>query len=41
LTVIGCQPAMPPRLISFNDSAHLSPSLRLTGFPALGVPLSY
>lgn len=33
LTVIAYQPALPPRLISFNDAAHLPRALRWTGFP--------
>lgn len=34
LTVIGCQPGLPPALLTFNDAGHLPPELRWTGFPA-------
>lgn len=40
LTVIAYEPALPPRLISFNDASHLPPSLRWTGFAAAATPLS-
>jgi broad specificity phosphatase PhoE len=40
LTVIAYEPGLPPRLISFNDAAHLPPELRWTGFPATATPLS-
>ncbi len=40
LTVIACEAAVPPRLISFNDAGHLPPALRWTGFPAAARPLS-
>jgi probable phosphoglycerate mutase len=33
LTVIACQPGLPPALLSFNDAGHLPPELRWTGFP--------
>lgn len=38
LTVIACDPAAPPRLVSFNDGGHLPPELRWTGFPASAAP---
>lgn len=34
LTVIMYRPELPPSLVSFNDSAHLTRPLRWTGFPA-------
>jgi broad specificity phosphatase PhoE len=40
LTVIAYQAAAPPRLISFNDGAHLPPALRWTGFPPSAIPPS-
>lgn len=40
LSVIGYQRGLPPRLISFNDAAHLPPVLRWTGFPAGAAPAS-
>jgi broad specificity phosphatase PhoE len=40
LTVIACAEGEPPRLISFNDAAHLPPELRWTGFPAAATPPS-
>jgi probable phosphoglycerate mutase len=33
LTVIACQPGLPPSLLTFNDAGHLPPELRWTGFP--------
>ncbi|HEU5417149.1 MAG TPA: hypothetical protein VFV41_05625 [Streptosporangiaceae bacterium] len=33
LTVIACQPELPPALLSFNDAGHLPPELRWPGFP--------
>jgi probable phosphoglycerate mutase len=33
LTVIQYRPGVPPALISFNDTGHLPPDLRWTGFP--------
>jgi probable phosphoglycerate mutase len=33
LTVIACQPGLPPALLSFNDAGHLPQELRWTGFP--------
>jgi serine/threonine-protein phosphatase PGAM5 len=38
LTVIAYSSALPPRLLSFNDAAHLPPRLRWTGFPATAPP---
>jgi broad specificity phosphatase PhoE len=40
LTVIACAEGEPPRLISFNDAAHLPPGLRWTGFPPAATPPS-
>ena len=40
LTVIACREGEPPRLVSFNDAAHLPPELRWTGFPAAARPPS-
>ncbi|HET7016781.1 MAG TPA: histidine phosphatase family protein [Streptosporangiaceae bacterium] len=40
LTVIACDHQLPPRLISFNDAAHLPPRLRWTGFPDSAKPPS-
>ena len=40
LTVIACAEGEPPRLISFNDAAHLPPVLRWTGFPSAATPPS-
>jgi probable phosphoglycerate mutase len=40
LSVIACAEGEPPRLISFNDAAHLPPELRWTGFPAAATPPS-
>jgi serine/threonine-protein phosphatase PGAM5 len=34
LSVIAYDPELPPRLINFNDAAHLPPELRWTGLPA-------
>ena len=33
LSVIACQPALPPSLITFNDGGHLTADLRWTGYP--------
>jgi broad specificity phosphatase PhoE len=38
LSVIAYSAALPPRLLSFNDAAHLPPRLRWTGFPATATP---
>ena len=38
LTVIACAESEPPRLITFNDAAHLPPDLSWTGFPAAAIP---
>ena len=40
LTVIALDSELPPRLISFNDAAHLPPRLRWSGFPDSAKPLS-
>jgi len=40
LTVLAYETSMPPRLISFNDAAHLPPALRWTGFPVAAKPPS-
>jgi len=40
LTVIAYSHALPPRLLSFNDAAHLPPRLRWTGFPPTATPPS-
>lgn len=40
LTVIAYSSALPPRLLTFNDAAHLPPRLRWTGFPATATPPS-
>jgi probable phosphoglycerate mutase len=40
LTIVACQSSAPPRLISFNDAAHLPPALRWTGFPLSATPLT-
>lgn len=33
LTVIACQPGLPPALLTFNDAGHLPPELRWSGIP--------
>ena len=38
LTMIAYSGALPPRLLSFNDAAHLPLRLRWTGFPATATP---
>lgn len=38
LSVIAYSGELPPRLLSFNDAAHLPPRLRWTGFPATATP---
>lgn len=40
LSVILYQPGMPPALVCFNDAAHLTSSLRWTGFPSALRPAS-
>ncbi|HEX3750883.1 MAG TPA: histidine phosphatase family protein [Streptosporangiaceae bacterium] len=40
LTVIAYSGTLPPRLLSFNDAAHLPVRLRWTGFPATVTPPS-
>jgi broad specificity phosphatase PhoE len=38
LTVLAYEPALPPRLVIFNDAGHLPPALRWTGFPPTAAP---
>ena len=40
LSVIAYSHVLPPRLLSFNDAAHLPPGLRWTGFPPGTTPPS-
>ncbi|MBV9793033.1 MAG: histidine phosphatase family protein [Actinobacteria bacterium] len=40
LSVIAYSATLPPRLLSFNDAAHLPPRLRWTGFPPAATPPS-